>query len=89
MMENKNGFSSKNLDSSSNTNNAKTTSRKQLLIITIDIGEGKKEQIFIHENDDPTELALNFCQKNNLTNKIVPVLVKNINDNLQSVLKEK
>jgi hypothetical protein len=37
--------------------------RKELLTITVEIGEGKAEQILIREGDDPYELANNFAVK--------------------------
>lgn len=37
------------------------TQRKEVLKMTIDIGNGKKGQINIFEGDDPKELATNFC----------------------------
>ncbi|CAI2386175.1 unnamed protein product [Moneuplotes crassus] len=36
---------------------------RKLLIITIDIGKGRNEQLAIHENDNPQEVAEKFCER--------------------------
>lgn len=36
---------------------------RKLLIITIEIGSGKQEQLVIYENDNPQEVAEEFCNK--------------------------
>jgi len=33
---------------------------RKLLVITIDVGKGKQEQLVIHENDNPQEIAEEF-----------------------------
>jgi hypothetical protein len=37
-----------------------------LLIITIDIGDGRKDEIKVYEHDDSDQLALDFCHKHKL-----------------------
>ncbi|OMJ66832.1 hypothetical protein SteCoe_36186 [Stentor coeruleus] len=37
-----------------------------ILIITIDIGDGRKDEIKVYEHDDSDQLALDFCHKHNL-----------------------
>jgi len=44
----------------------------------IDIGNGKKGEIRIFEDDDPYDLAIEFCVKYQLNKKIVELLVENI-----------
>lgn len=51
---------------------------REILIMTIDIGNGRKGQIRVFEGDDPHELARSFCQEHRLNPKIIDVLVQNI-----------
>ena len=60
-----------------------------LLIITIDLGNGLKDNIEIKANDDPEELALRFITKNELDFKILGVLTENIKKNLAGLNHEK
>lgn len=67
----------------------KENSKSILMIITIDLGNDKKDNIEIKENDDPQELAYNFITKNELDFKILPVLTDNIKKNIKDLLNEK
>ena len=44
----------------------------------VDIGNGKKDILIIKEDDDPKELAYNFCIKNDLPISIANILAENI-----------
>lgn len=67
----------------------KENSKSILMIITIDLGNDKKDNIEIKENDDPQELAYDFITKNGLDFKILPVLTENIKKNIKDLLNEK
>ena len=41
-------------------------SKKEILTLTIEIGEGQNDHIFIHEGDDPNVLAQAFASKHNI-----------------------
>jgi hypothetical protein len=48
---------------------------------TVDIGEGVTDQILIHSNDDPRDLAIKFSSRHNLPGKILLRLVDSIVEN--------
>jgi len=52
--------------------------KKPIVIMNIDVGAGKKEEIKIFEHDDPAEVANAFCQKFGLPSKVAKVLTQNI-----------
>ena len=60
-----------------------------LMIITIDLGNGNKDNIEIKANDDPEDLAYKFITKNNLDFKILGVLSDNIKKNMSNLINEK
>jgi len=60
-----------------------------LLIITIDLGNGFKDNIEIKANDDPEDLAYRFITKNGLDFKILGVLTENIKKNIAGLNNEK
>mgnify|MGYP006976747553 CR=1 FL=1 len=62
---------------------------KELLIMTIEIGDGKKDTLRVFENDDPNELAKAFCQKHGLNPNIIYPLAQNIYNNMEQVLQER
>ena len=55
-----------------------------LLCMTIDLGDGKKDVLNLYSNDDPKDLARQFCVKNHLNLEAVEILTRNIIDNLNS-----
>lgn len=55
-----------------------------LLCMTIDLGDGKKDVLNVHSNDDPKDLARQFCVKNHLNLEAVEILTNNIILNLNS-----
>lgn len=63
------------------------TPNEILLIITIDLGNGLKDNIEIKRNDDPEDLALQFIAKNDLDEKILGVLTENIRKNMNTLQK--
>jgi hypothetical protein len=62
---------------------------KELLIMTIEIGDGQKDTLRVFENDDPNELAKQFCEKHGLNPNIVYPLAQNIYANMEQVLQER
>lgn len=61
---------------------------KALLIMNINIGDGKKYSLSVMEGDDPFDLARNFCKKHNLEDNVVEALAQNIYDNMEQVLQD-
>ena len=51
---------------------------KPIVIMNIEIGNGKSEELYIFEDDEPYEVAENFCHRNNLVTKVIGILAKNI-----------
>lgn len=39
---------------------------KEILIMDIELGEGRTAELVVHEDDDPAELALSFCIEHGL-----------------------
>lgn len=69
-------------NSSSNNNNNSglplPQKAKEILVMTVDIGDGKSGKIHVFEEDDAFALALSFVTKYNLPTMIVDVLKDNI-----------
>lgn len=57
----------------------------QLLVLTIDLGNGRSENIPVHEYDDPDYLAQEFCEKFALDTKLKKNLELMIKENLREV----
>lgn len=57
---------------------------RKLLIVTIEIGNGEQEQLTIYENDNPQEIAEEFCNKHNIDRDLQEIICmhieKSIND---------
>ncbi|CAD8083083.1 unnamed protein product [Paramecium primaurelia] len=54
-----------------------------LLIMNVRIDEGREGTINVHLGDDPEVLARDFCIQYNVNQKLVPLLIENINKNLE------
>lgn len=54
----------------------------EILIMTIDIGDGRKDEILVKEDDDPHTLAENFCAKHRLGSEVKEALIEQIEQNL-------
>ena len=81
------GFlNSLNLDES---NDSHAENKTELLIMTIEIGQGRKDTIHVFEGDEPQDLARAFCSKHNLSPSIVLPLTQNIIANIEQVLTER
>lgn len=62
---------------------------KELLIMTIEIGDGNRDTIRVFEDDDPYDLATEFCQTHGLNPQIIEPLAQNIYANIEKVLEER
>ena len=57
--------------------------------MTIQLDARRVEVLEVCENDDPAQLARQFCDKFGLPLKIVPTIVESIKKNLSSAVQEK
>lgn len=64
-----------------------TSKGKEVLVMTIDIGDGRQDTISIQENDDPIDLARNFSAKHHLDYEMQETLLNHIIENIQSSLR--
>lgn len=60
---------------------------RQILVLTIDIGNGRNDFVVVHEHDDPVLLAAEFSNKYGLDSKIQRNLTTMIQENVKEVLK--
>ncbi|OMJ71112.1 hypothetical protein SteCoe_30763 [Stentor coeruleus] len=74
-------FHEKSLNSSGSKN-------QEYLVMTVEIGDGRTDIITIHENDDPSFLALEFASKHNLDHSLQKSLSKLIRQNKELVEKK-
>jgi hypothetical protein len=56
--------------------------KSEVLILSIDLGDGRKNKLIVHENDNPELLAIEFCQKNMLGPRIKLAICDEIEKNL-------
>ena len=63
--------------------------KKELLIMTIEIGDGQQDTLYVYEDDDPYSVAHKFVSKHNLNENIISPLSQNIYNNMEQVLKER
>lgn len=61
---------------------------RELLVMTVEIGDGRQDAIAIHENDDPSELARVFAEKHNLDNSLMQSLISLIQENKDLIRKK-
>lgn len=61
------------------------SSGDELLILSIDIGDGRKERITVLSESSPDQIALDFCSKHRLGAKAKILLTDEIEKNLSSV----
>ncbi|CAG9334144.1 unnamed protein product [Blepharisma stoltei] len=67
--------------------NSSTKANNEVLILTINLGNSK-DDIVIHEFDDPNILAKRFCEKHNLGLEVESTLAEHIIFNLEKVLQD-
>jgi hypothetical protein len=77
-----------NMFSTQNSHPVSSDNGKVILVLTIDIGKGRKEQIQIREQDEPFPVASAFCQRFNLKEKLIPVLAASIDEQIEKLIEE-
>jgi len=63
-----------------------TSIEAKLLDIAIDLGKGKEEHIFIHQDDNPEEMANAFCVEHNFNSAQRKMLIEQINEAIKEEL---
>jgi len=61
---------------------------REILIITIDIGDGRTEDLRVYEEDEPEDLARAFCDKHKLGPKVFQVIQNQIEFNIEKLIEE-
>jgi len=61
---------------------------KEILIMTVEIGDGRRDNIHVFENDRPEDLALEFCHRHGLNEKLQDALTQHIQSNIEQVLND-
>eukprot|EP01017_Pseudomicrothorax_dubius_P019728 TRINITY_DN2168_c0_g1_i1.p1 TRINITY_DN2168_c0_g1~~TRINITY_DN2168_c0_g1_i1.p1 ORF type:complete len:546 (-),score=153.67 TRINITY_DN2168_c0_g1_i1:128-1705(-) len=61
---------------------------RELLVMTIELQDGRTDTLTVYEGDDPHEVAYAFCLRHNLGIQVVEALKTNIIGNMRSVLSE-
>ncbi|CAG9328185.1 unnamed protein product [Blepharisma stoltei] len=69
------------------TNNQEEIKSQELLVMTVEIGDGRQDIIVIYENDDPTQLASDFAKKHSLDPSLQQSLAGLIRQNKELVEK--
>jgi len=77
-----------NMFSNQNSHPISSDKGKVILVLTIDIGKGRKEQIQIREHDEPFAVASAFCQRFYLKEKLIPVLAASIEEQIEKLIEE-
>ena len=57
--------------------------KPELLLMTVEIGDGRRDTLTICEGDDPQKLAIEFCNKHDLDERMIETLQQHIMMNLQ------
>ena len=58
----------------------------EVQVITLELENGTVDKIKYHQGDDTEALAINFCEKHNLDEEVIPYIIDNINENLEQSL---
>lgn len=61
---------------------------KELLTITVEIGNGQKENIIIFENDDAQQISNEFCRKHSINDELKVIFTNQIAENIIQVKEE-
>ena len=64
------------------------SSRKELLTITIEIGNGQNENIHINEGDSPHALASEFAKRHGINEQLTELLAEQIRLNIEQLASE-
>lgn len=74
--------------SHSEKDNLEDTRGKELLTITVEIGNGQKENIIIYENDDAQQVSDAFCNKHGINDELKVIFTNQIAENIMQVKEE-
>ena len=58
-----------------------TSEDSEVLIVSVEIAQGHRDIIKVHEDDDPYEIAAEFARKHNLDAKLEHALAMHISEN--------
>jgi hypothetical protein len=61
---------------------------RKILVMSVDIGDGRTGQIEVYEADEPEDLASEFCAVYDLNSKVRATLAKQIEDNIELLVNE-
>lgn len=59
--------------------------REELFVMTIDLG-GREELLTVYEDNNPQDLAIEFCTKHGLGEEVVEMIEEHIINNMAEVL---
>jgi len=69
-------------------NNDLSDRGREILVISVDIGDGRTGEMNIYEFDVPRKLAKDFCLKFKLPEDVQDVLTAHIVENIDTLIKE-
>ena len=55
---------------------------RKLLIVTIEIGNGEQENLTIFENDNPQDVAREFCKRHGIDNELQEIIALHIENSI-------
>ena len=58
---------------------------REILVMNVDLGNGHRDKLVVHEQDVPEALAAEFCRKHGLGERLVQALAVNIRGNLDQL----
>ncbi|CAG9326768.1 unnamed protein product [Blepharisma stoltei] len=61
---------------------------KEILVMTVNIRDGQKDQIIVHEADNPEDLAYQFARKHSLPKRIENALIHQILHEIEVLIQE-
>lgn len=61
---------------------------KEILVIKVEVTEDQQDEIVVHENDEPTDLAKKFCSKYGLDQRMWVTLAETIEQHIDQLLEE-
>lgn len=61
---------------------------KEILVIKVEVSDDQQDEIVVHENDEPADLAKNFCRKYGLEDRMWVALSETIEQHIDQLLEE-
>lgn len=61
---------------------------KKVLVMSVDIGDGRVGKIEVHEADEPEDLAAEFCTRYDLNSRVCSALARQIEDNIEMLVQD-